>query len=98
MGMKNHLKIQNFEQILPKYWIFVKSVMGIKEYKVGRKWKKKKKNHEHFSKNFENGQNTTFSTPKMAKTRMPILQKVSIFMSIFALRALFMALLYWKII
>ena len=46
--------------------------------------------------NFEKVQKTTFLTPKMAKTRMPILQKVSIFGSIFDLRALFMALLYWK--
>ena len=34
--------------------------------------------------------------PKMAKSRMPILQKVPIFGSIFAIRALFMALLCWK--
>ena len=44
--------------------------------------------------NFENRQNTTFLTTKMAKSRMPILQKVPIFGSIFALRALFMALLW----
>ena len=58
-------------------------------------WQRKK--HENFPKNLEKGQNyTTFSTPKMNKTRMSILQKVPIFGCIFALRALFLALLYWK--
>ena len=41
--------------------------------------------------NFEKVQKTTFSTPKMAKSRMSIWQKVSIFDSIFDLRALFLA-------
>ena len=38
--------------------------------------------------NFEKVQKTTFLTPKMAKSRMSIWRKVSIFRSIFALRAL----------
>ena len=38
--------------------------------------------------NFEKDQKMTFSTPKMAKTRMSICLKVSIFGSIFCLRAL----------
>ena len=39
--------------------------------------------------NFEKVQKTTFSNPKMAKTRMSTWQKVSIFVSIFDLRAQF---------
>ena len=45
--------------------------------------------------NFEKVQNTTFLTPKMAKTRMSTWPKVSIFRSIFALRALFYACWSW---
>ena len=44
--------------------------------------------------NFEKVQKTTFSTPKMAKTWVSTWQKVSIFGSIFDLRALFLACWY----
>ena len=40
--------------------------------------------------NFKKVQNTIFWTPKMAKTRMSTWPKVSIFGSIFGLRALFL--------
>ena len=46
--------------------------------------------------NFEKVQKTIFSTPKMAKSRMSTWPKVSIFGSIFGLRALFLAYWYWK--
>ena len=45
--------------------------------------------------NFEKVEKTTFSTPKMAKSRMSTWQKVSIFGSIFDLRALFLACWYF---
>ena len=46
--------------------------------------------------NFEKVQKTTFSTPKMAKSRMSTWPKVSIFGSIFGLRALFLPCWYQK--
>ena len=50
---------------------------------------------KQFQNNFEKVLKTTFWTPKVTKSRMPILQKVSIF-RIFLLYELFFGSLYWK--
>ena len=51
---------------------------------------------EQLHNNFEKVQKTIFSSPKMAKSCMSTLPKLSIFGSIFGLRALFLADWYWK--
>ena len=49
---------------------------------------------KQLQKNFEKVQKSTFLTPKMAKTRVSIWPKVSIFGSIFTLQILFLACWY----
>ena len=81
------------------------SVMGSKEYIVGLKISQKltfKVNKYaqilpiQLLNNFEKFQKITFWTPKIAKLRMSTWQKVTIFVSIFDLRAQFLAFWYFK--
>ena len=97
-------RVSNVEKI-DGFWVYFRStsfmfgllVLKHNSFPVIAKHSSKKKKKEKKLDIFQkNKQKTTFSTPKKAKSRMSIWQKVSIFESIVDLRALFLACWSWK--